>query len=76
MDVLYLILLGYQNGSGLELTLGILWFGATLAVFLGSCIGTYKGQWRFLVPGLVLQHFVGVMTRLLITDVPDEPEYE
>ncbi len=71
-ESLLLILLGYANSSPMELILGLIWFGATLGVLIGSLIGAYKGQWRFLVPGLVLQYVVNILTKVLVSDLPDE----
>ncbi len=72
-----LMLMGYLSSNWFELILGFFWFGATLCVLLGSFVGAYRGQWRLIVPGLVLQHFVGVLTRLLVTDMPSErPDYQ
>jgi len=67
-----LMIFGYLNGNYFELLLGFVWFAATICVLLGSFVGAYRGQWRLIVPGLVLQHFVGVLTRLLVTDMPSE----
>lgn len=76
-ESLMLMLMGYLSSNWFELILGFFWFGATLCVLLGSFVGAYRGQWRLIVPGLVLQHFVGVLTRLLVTDMPSErPDYQ
>ena len=75
-ESLMLIIFGYINGNYFELLLGLVWFAATICVLLGSFVGAYRGQWRLIVPGLVLQHFVGVLTRLLVTDMPSEKVYD
>jgi hypothetical protein len=72
LESLLLIIFGYANYAPIELILGLLWFGATLGVLLGSLIGAFKGQWRFLVPGLVLQYVVNILTKVLVTDLPDD----
>jgi len=63
-----IILFGLVNYSYLELVLGLLWFLGTLGVLIGAFVGAYRGKWRYLVPGLVVQHFVGTLVRLFVDD--------
>ena len=71
-ESLILMIYRYFDDNWFVSLLGLVWFGATLGVLVGSFIGAYRGQWRLLVPGLVLQHFVGVLTRLLVTDIDED----
>ena len=74
-ESIVLMLFGYVNGSFLELVLGVLWFAATIGVLIGSFVGAYRGKWRLLVPGLILQHIMGLATKMLISNIPDNDGY-
>ena len=38
--------------------LGFCFLGATVGLLIGTFVGVFRGQWRILVPGLILQHIV------------------
>lgn len=41
------------------------WFLATFFLLAGSCVGAYKGQWRFIAPGIVLCHVASFVLKNL-----------
>jgi hypothetical protein len=70
-ESLLLLLNGAITKNWFEIILGFLWFAATLALLVGSFVGAYRGQWRILVPGFVLQHICSILIRLFVTDIDD-----
>jgi len=73
-ESLLFMLAGAATSSWLEFFLGLVWFVATLGILAGSIIGFLKSKWRFLVPGLVLQHVMSTIIKIIVTDVPDDDE--
>ena len=71
-ESLVLLVAGILEANWFETLLGLIWFGATLVVLVGTFIGAWRRKWKLLVPGLVLQYFIGILIRLFVTELPEE----
>lgn len=45
---------------------GIFWAFSCLSLLLGSVVGCYQGKWRYLAPGIVLNHLASVWINLVM----------
>mmetsp|Transcript_10909 Transcript_10909/g.15889 ORF Transcript_10909/g.15889 Transcript_10909/m.15889 type:complete len:156 (+) Transcript_10909:132-599(+) len=63
VQAIVFIYLGF--GNKIMVTAGTVWFLSAVSLLLGGIYGAFKGQWRMLVPGILLSHLSSFVVRMV-----------